>query len=73
MQTHAPQDGDVLVSNTSATLEHVICVLPQPPHLTCANHNEAVTQGRELAQRLAVDAWLTEDHYHFIPIGSFRK
>lgn len=72
MSTLLPQDGDVLVSNPTATLEHEICIVPQPPHLTCATHDEGIAKAHELAARLHVDAWLTEDHTHFLRIGSYR-
>ena len=72
MESRRPQDGDVLVSNPTATVEHEICVVPHPPHITCANHDRAVAEGRQLAEQLKVDAWLTEDNYHFLRIATFR-
>jgi hypothetical protein len=73
MEPHMPQDGDVLISNPTATVEHEICVVPRPPHITCPNHDRAVEQGRQLAEQLKVDAWLTEDHRHFLRIGVYRQ
>jgi hypothetical protein len=73
MEPQYPQAGDVLVSKPTETVEHEICVVPGPPHVTCANHDRAVAEGRQLAQRLKVDAWLTEDHCHFLAIGRYRE
>jgi hypothetical protein len=73
MESQRPQDGDVLVSNPTATVEHEICIVPRPPHMTCATHDRAVAEGRRLAQELNVDAWLTEDHSHFLRIGTYRQ
>jgi len=68
-----PQDGDVLISNPSATVEHDICIFPQPPHMTCANHDQAIAAGRQLAEERHVDAWLTEDNRHFMRIATYRN
>jgi hypothetical protein len=73
MQPDRPQDGDVLVSNPTATVEHQIGIVPRPPHITCANHDRAVAEGRRLAEQLNVDAWLTEDNRHFVRIGTYRR
>jgi hypothetical protein len=73
MEPQRPRDGDVLVSNPTATVEHVISILPQPPHISCANHDRAVNEARQLAEQLGVDAWLTEDHCHFMQIGAYRR
>ena len=73
MTPQRPPDGDVLVSNPTATVEYEICVVPRPPHITCPNHDRAVAQGRELAEQLKVDAWLTEDNSHFMRIGTYRS
>jgi len=72
MNPPKPQDGDVLVSNPTATVEHEICIVPRSPHITCANHDQAVAEGRQLAERLKVDAWLSEDNRHFLRIGTYR-
>jgi hypothetical protein len=73
MESPRPKDGDVLVSNPTATIEHVISIVPRAPHITCANHDRAVAEGRRLAENLKVDAWLTEDHCHFMRIASYRQ
>jgi hypothetical protein len=73
MEPHCPRDGDVLVSKPTAIVEHEICVVPRPPHVTSANHERAVAEGRQLAARLKVDAWLTEDNCHFIRIATYRQ
>jgi hypothetical protein len=73
MRLGLPQDGDVVVSHPTATIEHSICVVPERSHMTCATHDQAVASGRELAEKLHVDAWLTEDHCHFLLIASFRQ
>jgi hypothetical protein len=73
MEPHCPRDGDVLVSKPTAIVEHEICVVPRPPHVTCPNYNRAVAEGRRLAQQLKVDAWLTEDNCHFMRIATFRE
>jgi hypothetical protein len=73
MQPELPQPGDVLVSNPTATLEHVIGIVPNPPHLVCPTHDTAVAQALELAERLHVDAWLTEDHRNFLRLASHRR
>jgi hypothetical protein len=70
---HLPQDGDVLVSNPTATVEHDICIVPHPPHLTCESLDRALAAGRELAEELKVDAWLSEDHRHVLRIGTYRE
>jgi hypothetical protein len=67
-----PADGDILVSNPTATLEHEIAIVPAPPHMVCATHDEAVTWAKRLARERQVDAWLTEDLTHFLRIGSYR-
>ena len=72
MEPDRPNDGDVLVSNPTATIEHEICIVPRSPHITCANHDRAVSAGRALAQELKVDAWLTEDYRHYLRIATYR-
>jgi hypothetical protein len=32
-----------------------------------------VAEGRQLAEQLKVDAWLTEDNRHFMRIGTYRQ
>ena len=53
-------------------IEHSIRVVPERQQITCATHDQAIASGRELAERLHVDVWLTEDHCHFLLIASFR-
>jgi hypothetical protein len=72
MHLDLPQNGDVVVSHPTATIEHSIYVVPQRPHMRCATHDQAIASGRELAEKLHVDAWLTEDHCHFLLVASFR-
>jgi hypothetical protein len=67
-----PQVGDVLVSNPTATLDHDLSIVPNTPHVICPTHDVAVARGHELARDLGVDVWLTEDHTHFIKLGSYR-
>jgi len=68
-----PQPGDVLVSRPAAAVEHEISIVSQPKRLVCARHDVAVEKGRQLAAELHVDAWLTEDHIHFLRLASFRE
>jgi hypothetical protein len=68
-----PKTGDVLVSNPSATVEHDVCIVPNRPHLTCPNHDSAVSAGVALAKELRVDAWLTEDRIHFLRLATYRE
>jgi hypothetical protein len=73
MHLALPQNGDVVVSHPTATIEHSISVVPERPHMTCATHDQAIASGRELAEKLQVDVWLTEDLCHFLLIASFRS
>jgi hypothetical protein len=67
-----PRPGDVVVSNPTATRECAISIVPETRHMTYPTHDGAVERGRELARELGVDAWLTEDHTHFMKIESCR-
>ena len=67
-----PQNGDVLVSNRTATVEHEISIVPDRPDLVCRNHNTAVAKAHELGRARQVDVWLTEDHTHFLKLASYR-
>jgi hypothetical protein len=67
-----PKDGDILVSNPTATVEHEISIVPKQPEVMCPNHDSAVRKACELASERQVDAWLTEDHTHFLKIASHR-
>ena len=73
MELRLPQDGDILVSNPTATVEHDIAIVPHPPHITCPNHDRGVAEARQLAEELKVDAWLTEDNCHFLRIAAYRR
>lgn len=67
-----PKDGDVLVSNPGATVEHCVSVVPKSEAITCVNHDAAVATAHEMARERHVDCWLTEDHTHFLRLGSYR-
>ena len=69
----APKKGDVLVSNPTATVEYEVSIVPAPPDVFCPNHDAAIARALELAEHRHVDAWLTEDHTHFLKIGSYRE
>jgi hypothetical protein len=56
MHLDLPQNGDVVVAHSTATVEHSIFVVPQLPHMRCATHDQAIASGRELAERLHGDA-----------------
>jgi hypothetical protein len=73
MESRRPQDGDILVSKPTASVEHQICIIPRPPHITCANHDRAVARGHQLAEQLNVDLWLTEDNRHFMRLATYRR
>jgi hypothetical protein len=68
-----PQTGDILVSNRSATTDHDVSVVPERPQFVCPNHHTAVEKAHELAKARAVDVWLTEDHTHFMKLGTYRN
>ena len=67
-----PQTGDVLVSKSSARVEHDVSIVPAEPVLVCPTHDTAVEKARELARDRRVDAWLTEDHVHFLKLATYR-
>lgn len=67
-----PKDGDVLISNLTATVEHAVSIVPADPDIFCPNQDVAVTTGQDLAKERQVDAWLTEDHTHFVKIATCR-
>jgi hypothetical protein len=68
-----PKIGDVLVSRNTARVEHEVSIVPEPAGSVCPNHDSAVSRALDLAQERRVDAWLTEDHIHFVRIVSHRK
>jgi hypothetical protein len=67
-----PQMGDVLISKPTASRDHDVCVIPDAETVVRGSHDVAVAGGRELAQRLGVDLWLTEDHIHFLRLATHR-
>jgi hypothetical protein len=67
-----PEHGDILVSNPTATVEHVISIVPEPAEIVCPSHDVALARAREIAKDRQVDVWLTEDHTHFMKIASYR-
>ena len=67
-----PQDGDILVSKPTATIEHCLSIVGGSTVETCPTHDSALTKARGLAQDRHVDVWLTEDHTHFLKIASYR-
>ena len=71
-EARLPSDGDVLVTNPTATVEHEIAIVPAPPHMICATHDEAVAWAKRMARERQVDAWLSEDLRHFLRIASYR-
>jgi hypothetical protein len=68
-----PQNGDLLVANPTATLDYDVTTVGESVSLACANCAAAVAQAVELARQRRVDAWLTEDHTHFLKIASCRE
>jgi hypothetical protein len=73
MNTRTPEDGDVLISQPTARVAYEIAVVPDPPHIVGVNRDRAVAEGVRFAEQLEVDAWLTEDHCHFVRIGTYRR
>jgi hypothetical protein len=67
-----PQTGDVLVSKATAKVEHEVSIVPAQAHRVCPNHDAAVADAREIAKVRHVDAWLTEDHTHYLKVASYR-
>lgn len=68
-----PQPADILVSIRSATIDHEISVVPADATLVFPHYNTAVAKAHELAREGHVDLWLTEDHTHFMRLGSYRE
>jgi hypothetical protein len=71
LTTH-PQPGDVLIERPLALVEYEMGIVPYEPHIAWPTYDVAVARGHELAGRLHVDLWLTEDHIHFLQLGSYR-
>lgn len=67
-----PQAGDVLVSNLTATVEYDVSIIGGPVVFTGVHYAVAVAQAQQLAAARRIDAWLTEDHTHFLKIAFCR-
>lgn len=67
-----PRVGDVLVSPALATPEYDVRIVPNPWQLR-GPHGIVIANAVNWAQRLGVDAWLTEDRTHFIRFASYRR
>lgn len=67
-----PKTGDVLVSNLTATVEYDVSIVGGPVDSTGAHYTAAVGRAKTLAAERRVDAWLTEDHIHFLRIPFCR-
>jgi hypothetical protein len=67
-----PQTGDVLVSNLTATVEYDVGIVGGPVVFTGVLYAAAVARAQELATERRIDAWLTEDHTHFLKIAFCR-
>jgi hypothetical protein len=68
--TMTPKPGDVLVSNQTATVQYDVGIVGGPVDSTTAHYTAAVSLAKTLAAEHRVDAWLTEDHIHFLQIAS---
>jgi hypothetical protein len=68
-----PQVGDILVSNRSATTDHDVSIVSDRAAHVYPNHATAVARAHELAEARQVDVWLTEDHTHFLKLGSYKR
>ena len=64
--------GDVLVSNPTATVEYDVSIVGGPMESAGAHYTTAVALAKTLAAERRVDAWLTEDHIHFLQIAFCR-
>jgi hypothetical protein len=69
----APKPGDVLVSNPTATVAYDVSIVDEALLFTCGKYGDALARAKELAIGRRVDAWFTEDHIHFLNIGSWRE
>lgn len=69
-----PQPTDILVSIRSATTDHEVSVVPADATFVFSNYAAAVVaKAHELAREGHVNPWLTEDHTHFMRLGSYRE
>ena len=64
--------GDVLVSNLTATVEYDVSIVGGAVDCTGVHYAPAVARATTLAAERQVDAWLTEDHIHFLKIACCR-
>lgn len=69
--TAHPRPGDVVVSRKSALTEHDVSIVAHPAR-AAGRRDDAIAIGCELAEQLRVDAWVTEDHTHFIRLSPHR-
>lgn len=67
-----PQDGDVLIARRIAMVDYDVMIMPGRQYVTHARHDLAVATGREAAELLGVDLWMTEDHIHFWRLAAYR-
>jgi hypothetical protein len=67
-----PTFGDVLVAKLNARVEHQIAFLPGPPGRVCPSEATAIAEGARLARERQVDAWLTQDHRHYLKCACHR-
>ena len=68
-----PKPGDILVSNQTATVHYEVDIVGSPIASATAHYTAAVSLARTLAAAHRVDAWLTEDHIHFLQIAFCRE
>jgi hypothetical protein len=66
-----PRLEDVVVSKCPANTTYEVGVLGAAGVVYC-NRDSAVAEADQLAKGNHVDAWLTEDHVHFLRIKSYR-
>lgn len=67
-----PEPGDLLVSRPTASADYEVSVFGNGKCVTHGRGNLAIGIGRELAERLTVDLWITEDHNHFQRLAAHR-
>lgn len=70
--SRVPQDGDVFVTRATARRERDVCIVSGHLAATVACLERAIEYARDIARVRRVDAWLTEDHTHFVQVGEFR-
>jgi hypothetical protein len=67
--TRLPARGDVLVSRRSASQDYEVSVVPEEAQLVGERYAAAIAHALDLASRLSVDAWYTEDLIHFVLVS----